>query len=992
MKTQSARLRLVASTIFFGAGLALSGQAFAQDASGNEVGEVVVTGSRIPLTNVDSPSPISTIGAGDIAKTNAFSVGDVLTRIAGPDYTSGISSATTNGGVGLSEVGLRNLGPTRTLVLIDGQRLVPIFSGSSSVPDLNSVPLAMIDRIEVLRDGASSIYGADAIGGVINIITKRSFSGLQVDAGIGGDQHGGGNNYNLNATWGFNSDKGNLTVSYVHEDRSPVQQADRTWAQNPYIGTAIEGGSAYRSQLNILQDAVNGSTVWSNTVAGGETTIHNSALGSLPCLTFLPNLNRVKLNAGCPAIDPGTTLVGGLRRDQVSFNSHYDLTDRIRFVASGFFTDRHSEQRIRPEPLLGASIASTSPATGLPVYGGFEIPELAYFHFSDPLGIASASPCSGNAAINCLQAYYTPNEFGPRDYKQTSETYRFRAGLEGSFGKDFKWEAGYVGQRNDTTERIYNSGNWYHLAQATGQMPCVDVPGGCVASALFGYNIPAAPFNFFQGVNSLTPAQVKYLTFTMTDTNYAYEDYAYADINGTVFDLPAGPLKFALGAERRFEFLSDNPDSLQQEGYAANPSAATQGGYNVSSGYVELRVPLLSNVPFVQDLVFSPSYRYDHYSNFGDASTYKLAATWDIIPSLRLRGGYSTGFRAPSTAELFGGNQISYVTVDGDPCDTRQGVNGNSLAGTGSLATGSACYNQLKALGLSDPQIAAYQSPQNNLSTDQRGLILGGNPNLQPEKSRQFNVGVVFTPTFLPGFSADADYYQIKVSNSIVTGGIPNNFGPDLVVSGCYSGTTPAFCNLITRNASGIFQISSQNTNFGLTTASGVDLEVSYDTGRANLKLPFPGNIHASLQAERQFKDTAEQPDGTVADNNGKFKYSDESVHPKWKGRLSLDYTLDKLNLHYDAQYIGHAFDFDNPASRAFGDYIPNYFYSNISVSYQLPGIYTVKEPFVTVGINNLFDKKPPILGADSICKCNSFAGPYDFDGRAFFGRLSAKF
>ncbi|HEY5410896.1 MAG TPA: TonB-dependent receptor, partial [Caulobacteraceae bacterium] len=923
-----------------------------------------------------------------IALTNAFSMEDVLTRLAGPDYTGGISTS-TNGGLGLSEIGLRNLGPNRTLVLIDGQRLVPIFSGATSVPDLNSVPVSMVDRVEVLRDGASSIYGADAIGGVINIITKKNFDGLQLDSSGGLDQHGGGASYSVGGTLGFNTDRGNLTVSVVHEVLDPVDQPQRDWSQDPHFGDPIfPGGSTYRSQLNILQDA-NSDTVWNN---GIETSLTNPALGSLPCLTFFPDLGRVMLNAGCPAIHPSATVTSGLERTQFSFSGHYDIADHVRLIASGFFTDRQSEQRLRPEPLLGVQIATTDPSNGLPVFNGFQVP-VSWPGFTDPNHTAAIAPCADPAG--CIDANYTPDEFGPRDYRQSSRTYRIRVGLEGDFLDNFKWEAGFIAQRNDATYRDYNSGDYQHLAQATGQAPCLDVPGGCTFSPAFGYAIPTTPFNFFNGVGTLTPTQVQYLTFTMTDTNYSYQNYGYANLNGKLFDLPAGPLQFAAGFERRYEYLADNPDPLVQAGYAANTGEPTAGGYNVTSVYGELRIPLIKDAPFMESLTLNPSARYDHYSDFGDAETWKVAGEWKISRDVRVRASWASGFRAPSTAELFGGNVVTYVPVSGDPCDSRAaGLNGNANAGAGSLAAGSACYTQLSAQGLTPAQIATYQSPENNVTNDQRALVIGGNPNLQPEKSRQWNAGVVLTPRFLPGFSADADYYQVHIHNSIVTGGIPVNFGPDLVVDGCYVAQNTQDCSLITRNSGGVFQVSSQNTNFGITWVKGLDMEVAYDTAAAGWTLPFPGSFVLDLQAERQFDNKAQQPDGSVANSGGTYNYFSESVSPKWRGRANLDYHLGTWTFHYDAQWIGHAYDFyfPDPANAVHGDYIPNYFYHNISMAFELPSAGPVQRTNMVLGINNLLDKDPPFLGTDGNCKCNSLGGPYDFYGREFFARVSAKF
>ena len=1016
MKIQTTRARLLASSMICGLTL-LGGQAMAQasndastptgqakvaqstspnanSASGaTTVGELVVTGSRIPTTNATAASPISVTSAADIAKTSAFGVGEALLRMTGPDSSNGgITNASNNGGVGISSLGLRNLGPQRTLVLVDGQRLVPIFVSSASFPDLNAIPVAMVDRIEVLRDGASSIYGADAIGGVVNIITKKNFEGLELDANGGFSQHGGGNVYGVNGTLGINSDKGNLTINLLHEKQMPVNQTARDWAQDPHIGDPnFEGGSIYRTQLNILQDT-NSHTVWNN---GIETTYNDPTLDGLPCLKYLPGLGRVKLNAGCPDVHPPQTLTSGLERTQISFNGHYDLTDDIRIVANGFYTRRNSEQRIRPEPLLGATIASTNPSTGATVFNGFEVP-VSWPGYTDPNGTASPQACAD--PMGCIVANYTPNEFGPRDYKQQSSTYRIMAAVQGKFMGDYNWELGFVNQRNDTTQRTFNSGNWLHLAEATGQLPCVDVPGGCTFSPAFGYTIPTTPFNFFRGVNTLTPEQVAYLTTTLIDTNNSYENYVYATFNGRLFDLPGGPVKFAVGAERRWEHLTDNPDALVQLGYAANPSAATSGGYNVSSVYAELRVPIFSNSQ-VGDFTVTPSGRYDHYNNFGTAWTWKVGAEWKIIEDLRLRGTYATGFRAPSVAELYGGNGISYIPVSGDPCDSRgaaagaNGVNGNSNAnGTASLASGSACYAALSAIGLNAAQIAAYQSPENSLANDQRGLVIGGNPTLQPEKSKSWNVGAILTPRFARGLSVVADYYQIKITNSILTGGIAQNAGPDIVVNGCYVDQNPDYCKLITRNGGGIFQINSQNTNFGVNEGHGLDMEVSFDTRAAGLMLPFPGSLVVNVQALRLFKSTTQNPDFSTNEFEGTFLYSNAQVQPKWKGTFNLDYRLNQWTFHWDTSYIGPVVNFEDPTTHVYGNYIPSYFYHNLSVGLDLPSVGPMTSGHLILGINNLFDKDPPFLGADGNCKCNSLAGPYDFVGRFFYSRISMRY
>ena len=522
----------------------------------------------------------------------------------------------------------------------------------------------------------------------------------------------------------------------------------------------------------------------------------------------------------------------------------------ITFVTSGFFTRRDSNQRIRPEPLIGPSIATTYLPNGLPVYQGFQVPVYADFGFVPNAALPASSivPCGGDllagGTAQCIDANLTPNQFGERTYKQISDTYRLRVGFEGKVFNDYRWEIGYVQQRNDFQNHTYNSGNFYHAAQATGNVPCLDVPGGCTTTPdpRFGYDIPLHPINFYN-LSSITPGQQAYLETTLSDSAFNYENYIYGDVNGPLFDLPAGTVEAAVGFERRFEYTATFPDSLAQEGYSASQSSPTSGGYGVYSVYGELRVPVLKNVPGFQSVTFTPSGRYDHYSTFGDATTYKLGLDWSVVDDLRFRGSYNTGFRAPNLDELYGGKATSFINISGDPCDSRaKGFNGNTNAGLGSLAAGSACAASLATIGITGAALANYQSPENNLTNDQRPFIIGGNPNLQPEKSHSWTVGAVLTPTFVPGMSLSTDYYEITITNTILSQGIPLNLSsPDIFILGCFQQQIASNCASISRNAGGIFQIQSLNANTGTAGTTGVDMELSYDTAAGGFDSANPG-------------------------------------------------------------------------------------------------------------------------------------------------------
>jgi outer membrane receptor protein involved in Fe transport len=954
-----------------------------------QVGEVVVTGTRIRgVTNATSAAPISVATAAQIQLLKATNVEEALVRMTGPDFTGGISAASNNGGDGLSEVGLRNLGPSRTLVLIDGQRLIPIYSFAVSVPDLNSVPLEMVDRIEVLRDGASSIYGADAIGGVINIITKKHENGASASTSSGISTHGDGLQYTFSGSIASNTDRSNVMIGLGWSHVDAVAQSDRGWAIAPHIGDPnFEGGSAWRYQLNLLQNEFT-NDVWAHGVNFQQT---DPALADqAPFLKYLPTQGFVTLNAGAPGWN---TLTGMLDRKQVSFNGHYDLTNNIRFVAEGFFSNRNSQQLLRPEPILGDAIATV--VNGVTVFPGFIVP----------------SNAPGNTTGEDITAFLTPIQFGPRTYDQTSNTLRLRTGFEGDIGK-WTWEFGYVEQDNWTDFNIANSGNWQHLGQMTQIYPCVDVPGGCKANDLPASDphslanggpatIPAAMPNFFNGPYMFSPGQVAYLKFTSHEQSTSSERFAYADVNGPLFDLPAGPVKLAVGAEYRMEFLTDNPDALVSAGYAANTTQPTAGGYNVGSVYAELNIPVVTDVPFAKLFTLNPSVRWDDYTTFGSAVTYKIAANWSVSDDIRIRGSYNTGFRAPSTAELFGGQAITNLTASGDPCDTRPNVNGNANAGTGLTGAGSACAVALAgvpgAVFDGSGNLTFFASGNNAQPNAQQQVNIGGNPKLQPEKSSDWTIGGVITPRFLPGLSLTIDYYNIEITNTILSGGFVNNTnspGPDLVLNGCYGPEQNAeFCSLIRRSptSGSIILIDSLNANFGTEKVSGIDYELTFDTAAAHLNLPFAGSFHLDLQMSQLLNHTNQNPDGSTNVSQGTFQYAAEAIQPVWKGQLSLEYNRGPWVAHWGTRFLGSTKNIDGSPA-VYGNETPNIFYQDFALSYTFDHIGFSHQVKLTAGVDNLLDQAPPFLGADSVCKCNTLAGPYDTVGRFVYGKLAATF
>jgi iron complex outermembrane recepter protein len=971
-----------AGTLACGASYAAAPADAAPENAATNVQEVVVTGSRIQgLTNAESPTPLGVYTSEEIALTKATNLEDILGKMQGISLNTTLAS--NNGGGGSSNVALRDLGVSRTLILIDGQRLIPVFGATFAVPDLNSIPISMVDRIEVLRGGASSIYGADAIGGVVNIITKRNFEGVQFDGSYGAptDKGGGAQTVNLHGTMGVNSEAGNLAVSVGWDKINPLEQAARGWAVDPHLGANYgEGGSTYRSQLNVLQDE-NSHAIW---IGGTQYDLTNpNTSGLVPNTAFLPGISRLKLNAGAPGWN---YLNQGLDRKQINLSGHYDIAPNTRFVVEGFFTDRTAQGSLRPEPLLGDTIANTT-------FRGFYVPDYA----------------PGNTTGNYITAFLTPDQFGPRRYENNSQTYRIRTGFEGDIGDTgFRWEVGFVDQHNRTNNITHNEGNFEHLAEISGQINCIDVPGGCspasaaqIASSKAAVaagiqsavvtSVPTVMPNFFNGPNIFTPAQIAYLTWNNTDVNTSTERYEYATLSGTLFNLPAGPLRAAIGAEHRNEFAQDTPDALVQEGWGPNQSGPTGGGYNVKSTYIEFNAPILKDLPGAKDVTLSPSGRYDKYDTFGSAVTWKLGLDWQVHESARVRGYYATGFRAPSVSELYAGQGLSDLTADGDPCDTRAaGFNGNSNVGKGVLSAGSTCSKAVAG----GAAVSNFASPTNNQTAQQQQVLQGGNPGLNPEKSFQYGFGVVLTPPWVQGLTGSVDYYNVRIDNTILTGGIVNATSVDAVLLGCYGpAQNTAYCSLIKRDpvSGAITSIGSLNGNFGIARATGIDYELGYDTRKAQLSLPVPGSFNFDLQLEEQYKNTQSNADGSLSSFVGFFQYENEGINPHWKGLATIEYNLGPATVHWDTRYIEGMQNFDGGPRRA-GNEIPSYYYHNLSVAYDLSNLGTVKNLHLVAGVNNLFDKAPPFLSGDSICKCNTLAGPYDVIGRFVFVRASTKF
>lgn len=891
--------------------------------------EIVVTGSRIRTSDVTAAEPLTVLSSTQINETKAINLEQFMQKIPSIDFNA-FSPNNNNGGLGASEAAIHFLGNQRTLVLINGYRFVGTDTQTNfAAVDLNNIPLPMIDHVEVLRDGASSIYGADALAGVINVITKKNFVGFQVDAGYGITDKSDGQQYDTSALLGVGSDRANLMldVSYDHQD--PINQIDRDWASKQYrannspTGALIGATSGRPPGLRLIDP---------NTGAGKYFGGIHDNLVLQPGFRF--------------DITKEPFLIGEAERKQVNATGHYDITDNITAILEGFYTNRTSHERLNPEPIDFLTTTIKYP-------NGFILP---FCLFGDPTCASGVNPNAVRAGVTSDQLARTRRfEGGPREYTDSIDTYRLRIGLEGKVLDNYNWEVGYVYGRSEAQYRVAGEANFTHFFQLAGAVPCgVDAASGCHVANIVGDN-------------TLTPQEIGYMQFVNTRTSEVAQDFTYGNITGPfpyVPELQGGPAKFAAGFEYRNESTFDNPDSVIVNGDGNSNAAPTHGSYNVAAGYVEFDAPLFKDLPWVKALTLKGSMRYDYYSVFGAATTWSANADYAPTEDIRFRVTRSTGFRAPSIKELFGGAFQNFEPST-DPCDT---------SGAGASPGSPNC---VKALGA---RAATFVTTQTQTTT-----INQGTPSLKPENSQNWDLGVVITPRWVPGYSLEVDYWNVFIRNQIIDG-----IGAQTLMNDCYFPTimSATACATITRSSTSgeVTSINAPNLNFGFEHTQGIDVDMNYVFNVSEIGIDRPGSLAINGSAQYLLHDELFQAPGTVPfDAAGTWQIvgGSEFGEPRWKALLNLNYSEGNWSLGFTERYTGGVTLLQG-VPHALGNNAPGVFYTDLSFTYN----YT--DATFIVGIDNLLDKVPPFLNDAATNSITN--GGYDYVGRFLYLKVTWKF
>jgi outer membrane receptor protein involved in Fe transport len=807
-------------------------------------------------------------------------------------------------------------------------------SGLPGAVDLRTIPVSTIKRVEVLKDGASAIYGSDGIAGVVNIITKNDYEGaeLKVDYGITGEDDG--KRQSVDLTVGSASDKGNVVFSAGWSMQEEVMMGDRK--RSEFELRAYPDGST--------QKGGSSAPPWSNV---------DGYPGSAP--TDSNPLGDANVSRG-PGFDDWRAYNGGT--DSYNYNpvNYHQTPNDIWYLSASAGYELGNLGIL--EDVRVFSEASYIRADSDVLYAPEPLAPLVFF--------GSAAPYSPDNYYNQMYGpkdpdgnSYTLNDWrrrmvetGGRASASTRHTARWVIGLEGSFSNGWGWDMYYMrGEHQDST---YQQGyfNLNRVAEAVGpthfdangvlQCGTADAPvgGGCVPLNIFGE--PGTD-------TAVTPEMLQYISGNYNTTNTgenSTESWAFS-VNGELMELPAGFAGFAFGVESRSEQGSYTPDSLLLDGSTtAGSSLATSGEYDVDEAFLELVVPLVADTEFADSIELSAAVRYSDYSTFGSNTSGKLGVMWRVNDGLTFRATKSDAFRAPDVAELYGGASTGFPSAS-DPCANIPSPNSN-CTGTG-----------VPAAGFDDGAI------------EQIPTRTGGNTALTPEEADILTVGMVYSPDWADGLSFTLDYWDIELTNYITT------IGTQVIMDACFA--SGEFCDKIQRIQSGpnqgtIIQVNDANTNVGGVDTSGIDFNAVYSFETADWG-DFKINFDTSYLIE-YVKHNANGPvphQGWLIDNqDGNF--------PRIKANVSLDWNYGDFSQHLAVKYIHHV---NETESGWWTDPFVREVDSNITVDWQ--GTYYLDEynTRITLGVLNLLDEEPP--WAYSAFNANTDGRTYDVIGRQFY-------
>lgn len=957
---------------------------------------MTVTGSRISRDTFNSVSPVQVINREETTSAGFASTAAVLQSNTVTGGSEQINNAfggyVTDGGPGANTLSLRGLGPNRTLMLMNGRRVAPAGSrGSVGSADLNVLPNIVVDRIEVLKDGASSIYGSDAIAGVVNVITRDRMDGAEVEFQHNATEHGGGEETRWAAIVGTTRDNWRLSGSLEVYRREEIQLGQRGWASDcprPLFGRDPATGQ-YGAEDYI--DPVTGEPKCWGLDAGGVTIntlgtayfLGRPGLGNLGYYgTYAPEFldllppgfdyfNRWRPNAaitdgalpGFEGVDLNgrttfdermkleslispTTNVTGFLQGGRDLNSMGNAEAYFELLA----TRRESRQ-------TGYLQHTVDYGAGSPLLGEFA--GLPAFAAAPADGSTNGLPIAARAFIG----------WGLYNNWQEVDFTRAVAGLRGDLGSSWNYDGYIMHSKSDAdyftenrlTDRVARS--YDVVADGNGGFVCRNQSDGCVAAPVLSADVIAGNLSreYRDYIMQVTQGNTEY-----TETTFNF------GVNGSLFDIPTGGTAgAALGVEYRRAEIDDTPDinSINGNLYGFTSSTPTRGKDTVKEAYAELELPVLSSLPGAEELTFNLSARYTDYDSYGSDETWKLGMLYTPVSWLSLRASRGTSFRAPALFEQFLGATSGFGNSNIDPCNGWGGF----------TDTASNRYLNCQSLGL----------PENFQQTNSVTIFTqgGAETGLAAETSDALTAGVVFQPEFAEWFgdlSFAADYYDIQVNNGVA------RLSGQQVLNLCYGQSTAEFqagtgyCGLVQRAANNSLTVTSGYINVSSDKVRGWDFTARYvrDIG--------PGEFRANAVVSHYLEQSGRTfPDDPYEDFSGMIGA------PEYTGQLDLTYDIRNWRVRYGMEWVGSINGYEYYERYDNVDYRPDYlmeiddyFLHNLSVRY------SGDDWSVTGGVRNLMDEDPPIISTGaytSVGNAPLYSG-YDYFGRVFFFNFTKKF
>ncbi|QIZ76944.1 TonB-dependent receptor [Ferrimonas lipolytica] len=907
-----------------------------------DVERISVTGSRIAREGTITASPVTVITAEQLTSSGAVNIGEALNELPALASTFSLSSSTEYiGTAGLNILDLRNMGTSRTLVLVDGKRHVSSQAGDSTV-DVNTIPTEWVESVEIITGGASAIYGADAVTGVVNFRLKKDITGFNVSATAGEADDSDYDNKRFALSYGsdFADGAGNAGISIEHSSQSALAITDRDATATSWTTVNDPTGENVKRYVEGGHYAINNAAVIYGPWNGLDKSYSFNPDGSMREVYTGPNTEGTKCWGDCDYVNLNQyeDLQPEFDRTTINFKTNYDVTDDLTASFQAKWSETNATSRSQPAFFFGNLTLDY---------------DNAFIQDDFKQVLTDAGYESGDSFyINRFL-----NDMGQRLEEDERTTQRYVASLEGVVWDEWDFEAyGIYGEteleRENQNNLIYsNFFNAIDAVEIDGEIVCASEDAraeGCVAANIFADGAVTAEAADYMTTNSVSTATVEQYVF---GTSIA---------NGALFELPAGDVGFAAGIEYRKEKMETTEDELSASGdtfFNAFPNE--KADFDVKEIFAEFTIPLLYDQYGIDSLTFDTAIRYADYSTVGDATSWKVGLDWVVYDDLRVRATYATAVRAPNLGEFYGAETQNFFSAD-DSCKVSE------MEG---LAPEQLALRQANcaALGVA----ADFDSDYDSASLDG---VNKGNEDLDPEESDSYTVGIVFQPEFLDGFSATIDYWNIEITDAI------SGVSAQTMIDRCIddpSGINNQYCALVERDDSGeIVKITNQVINVAKQEAEGIDFEFAYDVDL------YDGDLRTGLIATYLIK----RDEYAFQDDDDFDEYQGVAGDPEWSGIFTVDYTWNNWNANWKIRYIDEV---ETNTQQFYDNYATQYSNGDHWASYTTHDVRAVYgfENGVELGfgIDNLFDKDLPEYTSGT----SATSATYDNIGRFYYVTFS---